>query len=106
MGGPSFDRTIAVEVLSKTAGSHLYSFSSNLSSATANAMGPFLSGSVSYHEATPCSNTKNVTYGNTTGGITAKFDEGGSVTYGGPGTVGEMDVIPAICDNPPSGAPG
>jgi hypothetical protein len=105
-GGPDMERTISVELLGKSASTHLYSFASNLSSAAANAMGPFMSGSVSYHETTPCSNTKNVTFGDTTGGITAKFDEGGSVTYGGPGTVGEMDVIPSICDNPPSGAPG
>ena len=56
---------------------------------------------------TTCSNTSAVTYGSTTGAITAKFDAGGAVTYGGPGTVGEMDKLPGpVCDNPPTGAPG
>ncbi len=104
-GGVFTNRTISVTALGSHAGSGLYSFSSNLSKATAKAMGPFMSGSAKYTETTPCSNTTKVTYGSTTGAITAKFDVGGSVTYGGPGTVDEMDVIPAICDSPPPGAP-
>jgi hypothetical protein len=99
------ERSIAVSVLGH-GGSGLYSFSPNLSSASAKAEGPFLSGSAKYTETTPCSNTKGVTYGSSAGAITAKFDEGGSVTYGGPGTVDEMNTIPANCDNPPPGAPG
>jgi hypothetical protein len=106
-GGPETSRTIAADVLGGSAGNGLYSFASNLSKATAKAFGPFLSGSVSYSETQACSNTTGTTFGSTTGGITAKFDSGGYVTYGGPGTVGEMDKLPGpACDNPPTGAPG
>jgi hypothetical protein len=105
-GGPITNRSISTAVLG-SAGEGLYSFSPKLSSATAKAAGPFLSGATSYHETTPCSNTSDVTYGSTSGAITAKFNSGGAVTYGGPGTVGEMDKLPGpICDNPPPGAPG
>jgi hypothetical protein len=104
-GGPDTSRSISLTALGKKAQKGLYSFSSNLSSATAKAESPFLSGSVSYHETTPCANTKAVTYGDTTGAITAKFDEGGYATYGGPGAVDTMYTIPGTCDNPPPGAP-
>jgi hypothetical protein len=104
--GPITERSISVSELDG-AGNSLFSFSPSLSSATAKTAGPFLSGSASYKETTPCSNTSAVTYGSTSGAITAKFNSGGAVTYGGPGTVGEMDKLPGpVCDNPPPGAPG
>jgi hypothetical protein len=104
-GGPDTFRTISEAVLGKSAGAKQFSFS-GVSSATAKAFGPFLSGSVSYHETTPCENTSGITYGSVAGTITAKFDAGGYVTYGGPGTVGEMDKVIASCNNAPPGAPG
>jgi hypothetical protein len=104
--GPITERSISVSELNG-AGKSLFSFAPSLSSATAKTSGPFLSGSSSYKETTPCSNTSAVTYGSSTGAITAKFDSGGDVTYGGAGTVGEMDKLPGpVCDNPPTGAPG
>jgi hypothetical protein len=104
--GPITERSISVSELDG-AGNSLFSFSPSLSSATAKTAGPFLSGSASYKETTPCSNTSAVTYGSTTGAITAKFSSGGTETYGGPGTIGEMDKLPGpVCDNPPTGAPG
>lgn len=103
--GPIFERSISVDALGKSVGAGLFSYSSNFSSASAKAAGPFMSGSVSYHETTPCANTSKVTYGDTTGGLTAKFDAGGAVTYGGSGTVDEMWAFPALCNNPPPNAP-
>jgi hypothetical protein len=105
-GGPILGRTIAENVIGKSAGNKVFSFS-GLSSGTAKASGSYLSGTASYHETTPCENTSSVTYGTVAGAITAKFDAGGYVTYGGAGTVGEMDKLPGpTCDNPPTGAPG